>query len=59
MTEESRAAAWREEQRRRAQFVATNERRLRGSQSERKRLETNWAPIINRTQDIPTQNPEE
>lgn len=59
MTEESRAAAWREEQRRRAQFVATNEKRLRGSQSERKRLETNWAPIINRTQDIPTQNPEE
>jgi hypothetical protein len=59
MTEEdARAAAWRQEQRNRAQFVATNEKRLRGSQSERKRLETNWSPIINRTQDIPTEDPE-
>ena len=57
--EDDRAAAWRQQQRRRAQFIATNEKRLRGSQSERKRLETNWAPIINRTQDIPTENPEE
>lgn len=56
--EDSRAAAWRDQQRRRAQYVATNEKRLRGSQSARKQLETAWSPVINRTQDIPTQDPE-
>ncbi|HEY8818403.1 MAG TPA: hypothetical protein VIM25_06250 [Candidatus Limnocylindrales bacterium] len=57
--EEDRATEWRATQRRRAQYIATNEKRLRGSQSERKRLETNWAPITNRTQEIPTEIPEE
>jgi len=56
--EDDRAAAWREQQRRRAQFVATNEKRLRGSQSARKLLEQQWSPVINRTQDIPTEQQE-
>ncbi len=54
--EETRAAAWRAQQVLRAQFLRTEEKLMRGSQSARRALEERWAPVINRTQD-PTKEP--
>jgi len=48
--EETRAAAWRQQQVSRARFIRDTEKKLRGSQSARRTLEEQWAPVINRTQ---------
>lgn len=43
--EETRAAAWRDQQVRRVEYEAANQKRLAGSPAARERLEAQWAPL--------------